>query len=239
MVNVALVRNASRYLVIIVGPLILLLAFIGNGLIIFVFARRTGKFRKSPCSLYFTSMAVIKTLHLAHILIYLIMSIGFGVDPTLTSLVYCKLRYYIAQATLPQISLTLECAATISQFLATSRQAYYRQKNTHKVARICIFLIVLFWSLQAIPYLILYKIKIVPVTNKTVCDSFNTVLNHYTTWVLRIMTIFIFPCSILPLFGYLTLRNVRRLEFNSNQQQQIERQMSLVSFFLFLFINIT
>jgi hypothetical protein len=239
MVNVALVRNASRYLVIIVGPLILLLAFIGNGLIIFVFARRPGKFRKSPCSLYFTSMAVIKTLHLAHILIYLIISIGFGVDPTLTSLVYCKLRYYIAQATLPQISLTLECAATISQFLATSRQAYYRQKNTHKVARICIFLIVFFWSLQAIPYLILYKIKIVPVTNKTVCDSFNTGLNHYTTWVLRIMTIFIFPCSILPLFGYLTLRNVRRLEFNSNQQQQIERQMSLVSFFLFLFINIT
>jgi hypothetical protein len=240
MVNVALVQSANRYLVISVGCLILLLSFIGNGLMICVFAVRNGKFRKSPCSLYFITMAVLKTVHLVHLLPYLIMSIGFGVDPTLTSLVYCKLRYYLAQATLPHISLTLECAATISQFLATSRQVSYREKNTYKVARISIFCTSLFWCLQAIPYLILYKIKTMPTTNKIVCDSFNTALHHYTTWVLRIMTVFILSCTILPLSGYLTLRNIRRFGQNSNRHQQIERQMSLVSFFcLFFLINLT
>jgi hypothetical protein len=239
MVNVALVKSASRYLVIIVASLILLLCFVGNGLIMCVFMSRKGKFRKSPCTLYFSSMTVIKTLHLAHILVYLIMSVGFNVDPTVTSLVYCKLRYYFAQATMPQITLTLECAATISQFLATSRQACYRQKNTFKVARICIILTLLFWCLQTIPYLILYKIKTMPETKKSVCDSFNTALSHYTTWFLRIVVVFIFPCTILPLFGYLTLRNVRRLAYNSDRQQRIEREMSSVSLFLnFLLINL-
>jgi hypothetical protein len=237
MVNVALVKNATRYLAIIAGSLILLLALIGNGLVMLVFGRRSGKFWKSPCSVYFTSMAVIKTLHLAHVLVHLVMSIGFGIDPTLTSLVYCKLRHYISQATLPHISLTLECAAMISQFLATSRHIYYRQKNTHKAAYICIFLTILFWNMQAIPYLFLYKIKFVPELNKTICDSFNIGLNHYTIWVLRIMPILIFPFSILPLFAYLTIRNIRRLTCNSSQQQKIERQMSRVSFFLFLLIN--
>jgi hypothetical protein len=230
MVDVALVQSASRYSVLTVGFLILLLGFVGNALVIWLFTRRVGRFRKSPSIHYFVSMGIIKTIHLVHIMVYLIMSVGFGVDPTLTSPVYCKLRYYLANATLPHISLTLECAATISQYLATSRQASYRKKNTHKRTCICVLLIILFWCTQAVPFLVLYKIKIMPQTNKPVCDSFNTALTHYTTWILRILTIFILPFTILPLFGYLTLRNIRQLRNSSNWHQQIERQMSLVSY---------
>ncbi len=223
-------QSVSRYLVIIVGSLMLVLGLIGNILIIGVFLNRKGIFRKSPCTLYFVSMSTIKTLHLVHVMIYLILSIGFGIDPTLTSLVYCKLRYYLIMATLPHISISLECAATISQFLATSQKIYHRKKNTIQVARICIFLIIVFWCVQAIPYLILYKIKIMPGTKKVLCDSFNTALRYYTTWFSRIGIILIGRFAILPLFGYLTLRNIRCLKYSSNWQQRTERQMSLVSF---------
>jgi hypothetical protein len=231
MVNVALVHSATRYLSIIIGSLILLVGLVGNALIICVFSNRKGKFRKSPCTLYFISMSVIKTVHLIHMLVYFIMSIGFDVDPTLTSLVYCKLRYYLGQAAMPPIIRTLECAAMISQYLATSHKIYYRQKNTHKMARICIFLTLLFWCVHSVPFIILYDIKIMPKTNKTVCDSFSTALRHYSTWFMRILVAFIFPCILLPLFAYLTLRNVRRLTCSSNRQQRIDRQMSLVSLF--------
>jgi hypothetical protein len=233
MVNVALVHSATRYFSIIIGSIILLVGLVGNGLIICVFSNRKGKFRKTPCSLYFVSMSLIKTLHLIHVMVYFMMSIGFDVDPTLTSLAYCKLRYYLGQATMPPIINTLECAAMISQFLATSQKIYYRQKNTHKMARICIFLILLFWCVQAVPVIIMYNIKIMPETNKTVCDSFSTAFRHYSIWFVRILVVFIFPCIILPLFAYLTLRNVRRLTSNSNRQQRIDRQMFLVSLFHF------
>ncbi len=229
--NVALVQSASRYSVLTVGFLMLLLGAVGNTLVIWLFTRRIGRFRKSPSIHYFISMGVIQTIHLVHIMIYLIMSVGFGVDPTLTSPVYCKLRYYLGQATMPHTTFTLHCAATISQFLATSRQASFRKKNTHKRTCICVILIILFWCTQAVPFLVLYKIKIMPPTNKPVCDSFNTALRHYTTWFLRILAIFILPFTILPLFGYLTLRNIRQLGNSANRQQQIERQMSLVSYF--------
>jgi len=48
---------------------------------------------------------------------------------------------------------------------------------------------------------------------------------------LRTLAIVILPYTTLPLFGYLTLRNIRQLGNSANRQQQIKRQMSLVSYF--------
>ena len=131
---------------------------------------------------------------------------------------------------------TLACVAATTQFFATSRQIYYRQKNTHKTARFCITICIIFWLLHAIPYLVFYKIDIVSITNQTRCDSFNKVLSNYTSWFVYNMLTFILPSSILAIFGYLTLQNVRRLKEYSNQSQihqQIERQMTSISYFSF------
>jgi hypothetical protein len=73
-------------------------------------------------------------------------------------------------------------------------------------------------------------------TNKTRCDGFNKILTDYTIWFAYNVLTFILPSSILAVFGYLTLQNVRRLGNDVNQSQkhrQIERQMSLVSCFSF------
>ncbi|CAF1076682.1 unnamed protein product [Adineta ricciae] len=173
-------------------------------------------------------MSIVKNIHLGFNLPFLIMSTGFKIDPTLTSIAYCKIRYYLAQATLPHMIRTLECAAIIGQFLATSRQVYFRKQNTHTIVRICICLIVLFWCLQGVPNLILYKIQIGSANRTAVCNSFNKRLNDYTTWFSRILSIFLFPCIVLPLFSYLTLRNVRRVTNATNRQHKIERDMSLL-----------
>ena len=127
---------------------------------------------------------------------------------------------------------TLNCTAIITQFFATSHQVHYRQKSTHKAARLCITVCIIFWLLYAIPYLVLYKIDIVSTSNKTRCDSFNEALSYFTSWFAFPVLTCILPTIILAVFGYLTLRNVRRLgDYSSQSQrhQQIERQMSLVS----------
>ena len=229
MANISVVQSVLRYLVMIVGFPMLALGLIGNALAIIVFLHRKGTFKKNPCTLYLIFMCVIRTLQLVHSLIYLILSIGFNIDPTLTSLVYCKLRYYLLHATLPQISVSFECAAAISQFLATSPKFHYRKKNTLRVARICIFLIMMFWFVQGIPLLIMYKIQIMPGEKKPSCDSFNTTLRYYKTWFLRVGMLLITLFGILPLFAYLTLKNIRHLAYGSNRQQRIEQQMSSVS----------
>jgi hypothetical protein len=127
---------------------------------------------------------------------------------------------------------TLECAAIISQFLATSRAAHYRRKSTHASARVCIAISVAFWCLHGVPYLILNTIKVVPPANQTRCDAFNAALRHYTTWVGQNLFTYLLPGSILAIFGYLTLRNVRRLGNDTTglqSREKIERQVSSVS----------
>jgi hypothetical protein len=233
MVSVAYLQSASLYLCLVMGCLILFLGTIGNVLNVLVFTNRTWTFRTSPCSLYFIAISIINTLHMIHGLPHRILSGGFGIDITLTSLVVCKLRQYLI-ISLPFMRNTLSCLATISQFFATSRQVHYRKKNTHKAARLYITVCIIFWFLHAIPYLVFYKIDTVPMTNKTRCDGFNKALSYYTSWFVYNVLTFILPGSILAVFGYLTLRNLRRLgnELNRSQvREQMEQQMSLVSYF--------
>jgi hypothetical protein len=233
MVSVTHLNSASLYLSLVIGCPIFLLGFIGNILLILVFTSHKVSFRKSPCSHYFVAMAVMNNLHMLHGLPHRILSGGFGIDATLTSLVYCKLRQCLIMS-IPFMRNTLSCIAVISQFFATSREARYRQKSTHKAAYSCITICVIFWSLHAIPYLILYKIDIVPTTNKTRCDAFNRALSVYTSWFVYNVLTFVLPGSIMAIFGYLTLRNVRRLGTNLNNLQMrlnVEHQMSSVSSF--------
>ncbi len=230
---VASIQSASQYLNIILGIIILIFGLIGNVLLAFIFKSRQVTFKQSPCSLYLFSMAIINTLHILHGLISRILSAGFQIDPTRTSLVYCKLRPFLVSATLPHLSRTLQCAAIINQFLATSPQVRYRQKSTRTMARWCISISILFWSLNGIPYLILYRIKMIPSTNTTRCDAFNTAMSKYTNWFSLNFFTFVIPGAILSVFGYLTLRNVRHLGYESGEshrRQQIERQMSSVSY---------
>jgi len=228
--------NANRYLFITLGFLILLLGVFGNVLVVAIFTSRRVTFKRSPCSLYFSAMAIVNTLHIVHGLTSQILPIGFNIDPTLTSVVYCKLRQFLAGATLPFLALTLECASVINQFLATSQRVSFRNKSTYMVTRLCIAISILFWFLHGIPFLILFKINVMPKTNKTQCDSFNTALINYRRLFLNNILTFVIPGCIMVIFGYLTLRNVRRLIYDtheSNTHQQIERQMSLVSYYFY------
>jgi hypothetical protein len=204
-VCVSCVKSSSQYLTIIGQCLILLFGSVGNILIVLVFMRRKAALHKSPCSLYFAAIAIVSILHIAHAVTWHVLSDGFGIEPTRTSLVYCKLQQYLLQGTLSKIIYTLECAAAINQFLATSRNAHYRRKSTHAAALWCITISIFFWFLHGVPYLILNTIKIVPPTNQTRCDAFNTVLRHYTTWIGQNLFTFLLPGSVLSVFGYLCL----------------------------------
>jgi hypothetical protein len=221
------------YVSVIIGCPIFLLGIIGNILNILIFTNRKSAFRRSPCSHYFVAISAVSSVHMLHSLPHRILSGGFGIDVTLTSIVFCKLRQCLIMS-FPLMRNTLNCIATISQFFATSRQVHHRQKCTHKSAYLCIIVCIIFWSLHIIPYAILYEINIMPTTNMTRCATSNKALSLYTSWFVYNALNIILPSSMMAIFGYLTLRNVRCLGNNLNQHQthqNIERKMSSVSYF--------
>jgi len=233
MVDVTQLHYISQQVSIYFGILILISGVIGNilNLLIFISVRTT--FATNSCSLYFATMAVVDLLIMLISCVTRILSFGFGIDPTLTSVGFCKFRTYFAN-TAPLLSNTLTCLAAITQFLSTSRNVNYRQKATVRVARWAIMLANFFWILHGLPHLVFYNIRLSPTTYLPVCISTNFIFSQYVTWAVYNVLIFVVPTLILLVFGYLTYRNILLLNRGAtnqprNAKHRINRQLTAVS----------
>ncbi len=60
-----------------------------------------------------------------------ILSVGYGIDLTRTSITWCKMKSFIG-VSISLISLSFSCLATIDQFFATSQSAYLRRFSNIK-----------------------------------------------------------------------------------------------------------
>lgn len=233
MTSAAQLQYVTQQVNIFFGLFILILGVIGNTLNAFVFASLKTAFAQNSCSLCFLAMAVTDLLCLLIGLLSKILLSGFGIDLTVSSIVFCKFRNFFVY-TAPFISTSFTCLAAITQFFITSRHKHYRQKISLRFIRCAILLTVLFWVFHGLPYPILYNIHLSSATNMPVCISINSVLNQYTTWMTYNILIFIVPVMILVIFGYLTYRNITSLNFAvSNEQpttgKRIQRQLTVVS----------
>ncbi|CAF3820803.1 unnamed protein product, partial [Adineta steineri] len=83
----------SQQITIYLGLFLLITGVVGNGLLILTFST-VRTYRKTPCTFYFL---IRSTDNIAFILINLIsriVSAGYGIDLTRTSVVWCKIRQY-------------------------------------------------------------------------------------------------------------------------------------------------
>ena len=107
---------------------------------------------------------------------------GYSIDWTLTSLFYCKFRWFFIQG-FTIISYLCLCFATIDQYLSTSYNQRYQLWNNIKVA--CYLCIIAFLCaiIHGIPSIIYYNHGISLTTNKTTCIITNNIYQKYRSYV--------------------------------------------------------
>ncbi len=134
--------NILRY----VYSILFIAGNIGCILNILIFTQRN--YRRHSCSAYilantFTNLIVI------NIIIFFRFVNGFNIDPTMTTLLFCKIRLYIAQValTLSRIYIVLAC---IDRWALTSRNVHRRAFAQMKVAKILIPITSIIWPIMYI-----------------------------------------------------------------------------------------
>ncbi|CAF1149376.1 unnamed protein product [Rotaria sordida] len=116
------------------------------------------QYRTTPCTFYFLIGTVHDLLLILIVLGLRLVTVGFGIDLTRMSVVWCKARYYFF-CTWAGILLTCQCLATLDQFLVTSKNARLRRLSTIKGAHRAVVVTLIVWWGQCIPWLIYQNIS--------------------------------------------------------------------------------
>ncbi|CAF5002935.1 unnamed protein product, partial [Rotaria sp. Silwood1] len=169
------------------GIPLLIVGTLGGLLNVIVFlSLRT--FRQSSCAFYLTIMSIVNVGQLITGLLARIMITGFGIDWTQTSLIFCKLRYFLFPIA-ALISFTSITLATIDQYFATCFRPRWQQWSNIQVAHRLTAVSSIIWILHGIPYLIFFNQNLSPTTGKATCASQNNIfLQDRTYFVALVLT---------------------------------------------------
>jgi hypothetical protein len=221
--------DIGQQLTVYGGLCLLLIGILGNGINIFIFSSiRT--YRTTPCTFYFLIASIFNIVYITINLISRIVSVGFGIDLTRTSISWCKARNFFL-LTLSLITLTCSCLATIDQFLAASRNVHLRHFSRIKLAHQIVFVMIIVWCLHEIPPLLFYHIS--PITNT--CVNSNAAFAIYIPIYLLALVCAI-PVSVMVVFGCLTYRNIHQTR--ALAEQHADRQLASMTLIQVVFVVI-
>ncbi|CAF2406175.1 unnamed protein product [Rotaria sp. Silwood2] len=161
-------------------------------------------FRKTPCTFYFIIAAIHECGQFMTALGPRVIAAYLDVDMTRTSVVWCKLRYFLLSS-FSEIPLICACLSTIDQFLITSQHVRFRQWSSIKNAYRVSLSVVIIWWLHGTLWLFYQNMS--PITG--VCIYTNDVFYAYTGFFLGIV-LWGTPIIIMTIFGILGYQNVKK-----------------------------
>ena len=224
----ALLGLAGKQIIIYLGSFTLVTGIVGGLLDIVVFlSLRT--FRLSSCGFYLTVMSVANLGQIVTGLLNRIMSTGFNIDWSLTSLFYCKFRLYCYQVC-ALISMTCICLASIDQYFATCSRPRWQQWCNIKLARRLTATFTLIWILHNAPLLIYYDHVVSLTSNKVTCAITNSAFEQYTAYSITIILGKVIPICITLLFGILAYGNVQQLSHRTLPlvRRELDKQLTVM-----------
>ncbi|CAF0900701.1 unnamed protein product [Adineta steineri] len=115
----------SQQITIFGGLILVIIGIFGNSMNILEFST-IRSYRTTPCSFYFLISSIFNIAYVTIKLISRIVSTGYGIDLTHTSVIWCKIRQF-SLFTLSLITITCSCLATIDQFLVSSQNVKFRR----------------------------------------------------------------------------------------------------------------
>jgi hypothetical protein len=162
-------------------------------------------FRRNQSAFYLTIAAIFECFLLIFITLVRAIATSFSYDPTRTSIVWCKLRIYLAQFGGTVATITV-CFAAIDQYLSTSYHVQLRQISTFKLAQRLIGILIISAALYSIPVAVFQEIH-----QSAGCAIYNPAYNYYLSFVHFSIVLGLFPIFVSSLFSILAYRNVRRI----------------------------
>ncbi|CAF4402977.1 unnamed protein product, partial [Didymodactylos carnosus] len=183
---------------------IVLFGTIGNVLNVLVFSR--GSLRTNPCAVYFLSSSILALLCLYSGISSRIL-LGFGVDPSTTSTVLCKLRIYTVYVT-ATISAWCTAFATVDRYFCSCQSVYLRNLSKLKISY---RLITVATVASLLIYMeIFYCYEANQISGPFPCYGKNSACRYFNSLVYAFFYI-ILPLMVMVIFGILTVGNVRKL----------------------------
>jgi hypothetical protein len=206
----------GQQITIYCGLFLVVTGLVGNGINVLVFST-VRTYRTNPCTFYFLIASIYNIAYIAIDLSSRIVSAGYGIDLTRTSISWCKIREFFL-VTLSLMTLSCSCLATIDQYFATSQNASLRRFSNIKWAHHIVIIITIIWYLHGIPVLVYYNISPVTMT----CVNTNASYAIYGLIYLLGLVCGI-PVLVMVIFGYLTYRNIHLTRVLA--EQQADRQL--------------
>lgn len=217
---------ASQQVSLYLGQSILIVGIIGGILNLIVFVS-LKTFRESSCAFYFI---IISCVNIGQLLIgYLsrIMIAGYNIDWTQSSLIYCKLRWFLFQS-FTLTSLSCMCFATIDQYISTSTYHRWQQYNNIKLAYFLCVISFILSILHGIPSIIYFDHIDSPIPNKSICIITNNDYLQYRTYGFNVFLGDVLPVLITVLFGSLAYRNVKQIAYRAVPlvRRELDKQLT-------------
>ena len=219
---------ASQQVAIYVNSVNIFAGVMGGVLNIAVFLS-LKTFRESTCAFFLIVMSFFNMGQLLTGAVSRILITGFGIDWTVSSIVYCKLRIYLLQLC-GLCSLTLLTLATIDQYLATCQRPRWQKWSNIKTVRMANIVTILSWMVFASLYLIFFSIRVSPLTNRLACITNNAIFDQYHTNFHRFFMLGVLPNSITAFFGILAYLNVKNLAHRTVPlvRRELDKQLTLM-----------
>ncbi|CAF0746286.1 unnamed protein product [Adineta steineri] len=191
---------------------IFIFAVVGNSLNVLVLSQRT--LRSNPCAWLFLTSTIADLISVLFGLTTRILA-GWATDPTNTNSLLCKFRGFILFSS-RTTAFWLIALATVDRWIASSRNARYRQMNTLKNIKIC-FIIVVFISILIYSQIFYcYKANLVNTPLKCYGKSFvcQVISDTFYGGISVIL-----PLILMIVFGLKTIFNIHQIQIRVHPRQ--------------------
>ncbi|CAF1449980.1 unnamed protein product [Adineta steineri] len=207
------------------GTIICSLGIVGNVINILVFTQ-LKPFRNNRCAFYLTVESISNILYLlCSLTVYILISM-YGNDGTASSLIWCKLRYTIAQ-TFVLITFTMICCTAADEYFSTNYLYNIRYICTLKLSRYLTFVFICIWITHSVIQTFFYNI--VPSLG---CAIANDIYLRYATYFTYPVLTGLLPIVIALLCSLFAYQNVRRIVRRQIPvaRRRLDRQITAMCF---------
>jgi len=220
-------KYALKLMAIYYGIPVFTLGVVGSCLNIIVFLS-LKTFRQSSCAFYLLMMSIFDLGRLFTTTLRSILILGFGIDWSLSSLLYCRLHVACLIISI-LTSITCLCLAIIDQYLATCQHIRWHEYCQIKLAYRLVFILTFIWILHGIPYAIFYDHITSPTTREIICQitNENFIIYHAYGFFLTLN-------NLLPIlsviFGYMAFQNCRAIAYQRVPifRRELDKQLTVM-----------
>ena len=223
--SIASFANAHIYLYRYAGIPLYVVGNLTNILTIFIFLKKS--WRKNVCVFYFLVCLFSNTVHINAVLLGSIFLNGFNINLLNSSVVLCKLYYYLVYVFSFYFP-TVLILASVDRLLISSQNVDTRLYSSKRLAYLAIGICTFAWNIFSCHALIKMNVQqFSPTISVCTVDPSNFYIDFisYSTLVIAVL-LFV----LMAILSILAFKNVRRIRAIPRQQRQQIRSMTKKDF---------